>query len=143
MYRQPQASVPMLEQMDDETAARRDALIRRAEESRQPFEPEVALFLDGSAESEQVRQMMEAAMIPFRTFTDAGPDIPAAVFGGMCFIGQANIGELVRTLKAIEVVLISNLQRTMPHLFDANDERSKRRPRGDARPTSASRAKTA
>lgn len=118
-------------------------MIRRAEESRQPFESEVALFVDDSAESERARRAFEEAQISFRTLSATGPDIPAAVFGGMRFVGQANIVELIRTLKAIEDVLVSNLQHTMPQLVNTDKGQIKRRIRSDAQPLSANRAKTA
>lgn len=109
----------MLEQTDDETAARRDALIRRAEESRQPFEPEVALFLDNATESEQARQMMEAAQIPFRTLPATGPDIPAAAFGDMLFVGTSGTETLIDGLKKFESALLAAVKRTMPERFGA------------------------
>lgn len=77
-----------------------DELIRRANQDRQPFEPEVTLFLNDSAESQKARMLLECSGEKFRAVQANGPRIPAAVFGRASYDGLSGIHELVDELAA-------------------------------------------
>jgi hypothetical protein len=64
---------PRPDDPDGATAARRDALILRAEESREPFEPEVALFLFAVDQLANVGTRIRTARAAFQ---EGGPIYP-------------------------------------------------------------------
>jgi len=74
--------------------------VRRAEESREPFDAELVLFVDESEESRQAREALLDAGEEFRTIRASGPRIPAAVFGGVVAERLAGIRGLLQALAA-------------------------------------------
>jgi hypothetical protein len=84
------------------TQQRRDQLVALAEEGRQPFDPEVALFVDDSEESQEARRLLDRAGEPYRLLIGNGTDIPAAVFGGVVAERLAGVRGLLRAIASFD-----------------------------------------
>ena len=89
----------------------RDQLIRQAEAGRQPFEPEVTLFVDESAESKQAYSLLEGSKDPFRTIFSNDPRTPVAVFGHSLYLHLSGIEALVNELRSFDADVRSAYQR--------------------------------
>jgi hypothetical protein len=93
-------------------SAEEDELVRRAEEGRDPFAPEVVLFVDESDESRQAHQVLTEAGEEFRTMPAEGPRIPAVVFGGVVAEKLTGIHDLLRALAALDATFASEQTRS-------------------------------
>ncbi|GEM_PF-3516492 len=87
-------------------SASEDELVARAEESREPFSPEVVLFIDDSEESVQARELLVAAGTEFWTLAARGPRTPAMVFGGIVADGLAGVRDLLCALDAFSSAFV-------------------------------------
>jgi len=87
-------------------SASEDELVARAEESREPFSPEVVLFVDDSEEIIQARELLVAAGAEYRTIAAHGPRIPAIVFGGIVADGLAGVRDLLCALDAFSSAFV-------------------------------------
>ncbi|GEM_PF-6619419 len=96
--------------------ARRSELIAVAEESREPFDPEVVLFVDESEESQEARRMLDRAGERYRTLAGSGPDIPAAVCGGIVFSEPTGLEDLLAGLAAFDTAADAALDNLIPRL---------------------------
>lgn len=91
-----------------------DALIARAEATRQPFDPEVTLFADDSAASTEARRLLDAASQEYRLLRAEGPRMPTAVFGLAAYEGIAGVRELLRELQLLDDAVQSAYARHQP-----------------------------
>lgn len=86
-------------------------VITEAERTRQPFDPEVTLFLDYSSESLEARRMFAVANEAVRVVVRTGEGGPIAVFAFSAYEGLPAISELVQELQSLRQATIAAYDR--------------------------------
>lgn len=92
-----------------------EELVSIAENSRQPFEPELALFVDESLDSKQAQEVLRTGGQRFRILQASGPAIPALVFGGIVAERLTGVERAVRALAAFDAALTRGLPKVVAH----------------------------
>jgi hypothetical protein len=82
-----------------------DDLVAIAEYSRQPFEPELTLFVDESPDSQQAQAVLQASGQRFRILRASGSGIPALVFAGVVAERLSGVKRAARALAAFDAAL--------------------------------------
>lgn len=91
-----------------------DVLVARAEATREPFDPEITLFLDASVASAEARCLLDAAGEEYRLLQAESQRLPTAVFGLATYEGIAGIHELLRDLQSLDDAVRSAYARHQP-----------------------------
>ena len=88
-----------------------EALITEAERTRQPFDPEVTLFLDNSPESSEAGRMFAVTDEGVRVVSEPHVRVPTAVFAFSVYEGLPAIAELVQELQSLRQATIAAYDR--------------------------------
>jgi hypothetical protein len=92
-----------------------DDLVAIAEYSRQPFEPELTLFVDESPDSQQAQAVLQASGQRFRILRASGSGIPALVFAGVVAERLSGVKRAARALAAFDAALARGLPEVIAH----------------------------
>jgi hypothetical protein len=92
-----------------------DDLVAIAENSRQPFEPELTLFVDESPDSQQAQAVLQASGQRFRILRASGSGIPALVFAGVVAERLSGVKRAARALAAFDAALARGLPEVIAH----------------------------